>query len=60
MATTEPKAPATSTDTDQRFVLYNVGWNGYETMLQLVGDRPIRLAYGRGNLELMSPSPKHK
>ena len=60
MATTEPKAPATSTDTDQRFVRSKVGWNGYETMLQLVGDRPIRLTYDRGNLELMSPSPKPK
>jgi Uma2 family endonuclease len=58
--TTEPKAPATSTDTEQRFVLYNVGWHGYETMLQLVGDRPIRLTYDRGNLELMWPSPKHE
>jgi Uma2 family endonuclease len=47
-------------DTDQRFVLYNVGWQGYEAMLQLVGDRPVRLTYDRGNLELMSPSKKHE
>ncbi|HMB04478.1 MAG TPA: Uma2 family endonuclease [Isosphaeraceae bacterium] len=59
-ATTEPNPPAASTDTDRRFVLDNLGWQGYETMLQLVGDRPIRLTYDRGKLELMSPSPEHE
>jgi Uma2 family endonuclease len=44
----------------QRFVLYGVGWDGYETMLELVGNRPIRLTYDRGNLELMSPSHEHE
>jgi Uma2 family endonuclease len=45
---------------EPRFVLYGVGWRGYETMLDLVGDRPIRLTYDRGNLELMSPSQDHE
>jgi Uma2 family endonuclease len=58
--TTEPQAQVTGNDTDRRFVLYDVGWQGYEAMLQIVGDRPIRLTYDRGNLELMSPSPKHE
>ena len=40
---------------EQRFLLRDVGWEGYETMLKLVGDRPIRLTYDRGDLELMSP-----
>jgi Uma2 family endonuclease len=46
--------------TEPRFVLYGVGWQGYETMLKLVGDRAVRLTYDRGNLELMSPSQHHE
>lgn len=45
---------------EPRFVLYGVGWRGYESMLDLVGDRPVRLTYDRGNLELMSPSQEHE
>lgn len=45
---------------EPRIVLYDVGWDGYETMLELVGDRPIRLTYARGDLELMSPSHEHE
>jgi Uma2 family endonuclease len=41
---------------EQRIVLWGVDWEVYETMLKLVGDRPIRLTYDRGDLELMSPS----
>src|SRR4051812_17622495 len=44
----------------QRFVLYGVGWEGYQTLLKLVGDRPIRLTYDRGDLELMSPLTPHE
>ena len=61
MATvTVPQAIAIKADPDSRFVLYNVGWDGYEAMLQIVGDRPIRLTYDQGNLELMSPSQPHE
>ncbi|HEX8200082.1 MAG TPA: Uma2 family endonuclease, partial [Isosphaeraceae bacterium] len=52
--------PVRPAETEQRFMLYNVGWDGYEAMLKLVGDRPIRLTYDRGNLELLSPSKKHE
>lgn len=45
---------------EQRFVLPNIGWGGYETLLELVGDRNIRLTYSRGDLELMSPSRDHE
>jgi Uma2 family endonuclease len=44
----------------QRFLIRGIGWDGYQTMLRLVGDRPIRLTYDRGNLELMSPHSKHE
>ena len=41
---------------EQRFLLQNVIWQGYLQFLDAVGDRPVRLTYDRGNLELMSPS----
>jgi Uma2 family endonuclease len=44
----------------QRFVWYGIGWQGYQTLLELVGDRPIRLTYDRGNLEIMSPLSVHE
>ena len=46
---------------EQRFVLRDVGWDGYEAMLKLVGDRrSVRITYDRGDLELMSPSLDHE
>lgn len=61
MATsTVSEARTTPVEGGQVFVLYDIGWSGYETMLRLVGDRPIRLTYDRGNLELMSPTRKHE
>jgi Uma2 family endonuclease len=58
---------ATTTETrvkpaegEKRFVLYNVGWEGYQTLLDLVGDRGVRLTYDRGNVELMSPLIMHE
>jgi Uma2 family endonuclease len=44
----------------QRFLWYGIGWKGYERLLELVGDRPIRLTYDRGNLEIMSPLGVHE
>jgi Uma2 family endonuclease len=43
-----------------RFVLHDVSWQGYETLLREVGDRRVFITYDRGTLELMSPSPKHE
>jgi Uma2 family endonuclease len=45
---------------EQRVVLSDMGWEGYEAMLKLIGDRPIRLTYDRGDLELMVPSLDHE
>jgi Uma2 family endonuclease len=58
-------ATVTRTKTDhqidgQRFVWYGIGWEGYQTLLKLVGDRPIRLTYDRGNVEIMSPLSVHE
>jgi Uma2 family endonuclease len=45
---------------DQRFVLDGISWETYEALLADIGDRPVRLAYSRGRLEIMSPSMDHK
>jgi Uma2 family endonuclease len=45
---------------DRRFMLYDVSWNFYRSFLKELGDRPIRLTYDRGNLELMAPSFRHE
>lgn len=44
----------------QRFVLSRVGWDGYQALLKLVGDRPIRITYDRGDVELMTPLSIHE
>lgn len=35
-------------------------WSGYVRFLDAVGDRPVRVTYDRGKLELMTPSAKHE
>ncbi len=45
---------------ESRFVLYGVGWAGYQALLKIVGDHGPRLTYTRGNLELMSPLFPHE
>ncbi|MBI3269716.1 MAG: Uma2 family endonuclease [Planctomycetes bacterium] len=45
---------------DSLVVLHDVSWRLYESLLREVGDRPVRLTYDRGELEIMSPSPTHE
>jgi Uma2 family endonuclease len=60
MATIAEPKPRTL-EPEQRVVLHGIGWEGYETMLRLVDDRcRVRLAYDRGDLEIMSPSRDHE
>lgn len=47
-------------DQQQHIVLDDVSWELYEHLLREVGDRPIRMTYSRGMLEIMSPLPKHE
>jgi len=54
MSTTESFAA------EQRFVFYDVSYAGYQALLAARGDRPIRMTYDRGTLEIMSPSQKHE
>src|SRR5262245_53266207 len=59
MATiTEPRVE--TAPGEKRFLLKNVGWEGYETLLGLVGDRGIRITAAEGDLELMAPSFYHE
>jgi hypothetical protein len=44
----------------QRFVLDDVGREGYQALLKMVGERPIRVTYDRGNVERMAPLPIHE
>lgn len=46
-------------DGQQHIVLEDVSWELYEHLLREVGDRPIRMTYDDGRLEIMSPLPKH-
>jgi Uma2 family endonuclease len=59
MATTV-ESPTSQAEGEQRVLLRGVGWDGYQTLLKLVGDQPVRLTYSRGNVELMSPLSKHE
>jgi Uma2 family endonuclease len=44
----------------QHLLLHDVSWQFYEHLLREVGDRPIRVTYDHGKLEIMSPLPKHE
>ncbi len=44
----------------QHFTLTEISWDGYETILNLLGDRPVRVTYNRGMLELMILSYAHE
>ena len=40
-------------------VFHGVTWADYEAMLRIVGNRPIRVTYDQGEMELMSPLWRH-
>lgn len=44
----------------QHLTLHGVSWAYYEHTLEQIGDRPIRVAYLDGSIEIMSPLPKHE
>lgn len=43
-----------------RIVLEQIPWLEYEAMLQIVGERAVRLTYDRGRLEIEMPSVEHE
>jgi Uma2 family endonuclease len=44
----------------QHMVLEDVSWDFYERLLKEIGNRPIRVTYDQGRLEMMSPLPEHE
>jgi Uma2 family endonuclease len=53
--TATPLAPP-----DEIIRLSGISWSTYETLLEELSDRRLRLTYNRGNLEIMAPSPEHE
>jgi Uma2 family endonuclease len=41
------------------FVFYDVTWDDYGRMLRMVGDRPIRVIYDQGTMEIFIPTFGH-
>jgi Uma2 family endonuclease len=52
--------PIISLDDVQHFVLEDASWYLYERLLRDIGDRPIRVTYDDGRMEIMSPLPEHE
>jgi len=48
------------TPPDEIIHLSGISWQTYETLLEELSDRRLRLTYNRGNLEIMTPSPEHE
>jgi Uma2 family endonuclease len=48
------------TPPDEMIHLSGISWQTYETLLEELSDRRLRLTYNRGNLEIMTPSPEHE
>ena len=66
MSTATPADRATEAETsdhpgEQRILLADIGWDGFEAILAMKGNRrsPL-LAYFQGSLELMSPGYRHE
>jgi Uma2 family endonuclease len=62
---TTPHRPTPERQTPERptpecIHLSGISWQTYESLLQELGDRRLRLTYYRGDLEIMSPSPEHE
>lgn len=47
-------------DLQQHIVLENISWGFYERLLKEIGDRPIRMNFDNGRLEIMSPLSEHE
>jgi Uma2 family endonuclease len=43
-----------------RIVIHGVDWGDYEKMLEIVGDRHIRVTYDEGTMEVSMPSQRHE
>jgi Uma2 family endonuclease len=57
---TAQREVASPLDGIQHIVLENATWELYDQLLRETGDRPIRINYDQGRLEMMSPLPEHE
>jgi Uma2 family endonuclease len=60
MATATPTPTETPTPSGLGVVFRDVTWADYEAQLRIVGDRPIRVIYDRGTMEVIRPSFAHE
>ena len=44
----------------QHLVLDDVSWDFYENVLAVIGDRPLRVTYHQGRIEIMAPLAMHE
>jgi Uma2 family endonuclease len=59
MATTT-EASAVLEPSEGRIVLHGVDWDDYDKMLEIVGERRIRVTYDEGTMEVSMPSERHE
>ncbi|HEX4055865.1 MAG TPA: Uma2 family endonuclease [Tepidisphaeraceae bacterium] len=52
--------PRNSLVDQQHIVLDDVSWKFYEHLLDEVGDRPLRITYDNGSIEIMAPLDVHE
>ena len=57
---TVPHASPIPSPPEARLVFADVPWNDYEAMLQIVGERRIRVTYGDGTMEVTMPPQRHE
>jgi len=55
-----PQRSKSSIDDIQHFVIEDATWELYESLLRGVGNRPVRITYDNGRLEMMSPLTWHE
>ena len=60
MMATVTQSPIDPGHWEGRLVLRNVGWDEYEAMLEIVGDRHIRVTCDQGTMEVAMPSQRHE
>ena len=60
MMATVTQSPIDPGHWEGRLVLHNVAWDEYEAMLEIVGDRHIRVTYDQGTMEVAMPSQRHE
>ena len=52
--------PADLEGFEGRLLLRDVGWNDYEAMLEIVGERHVRVTFDKGTMEVAMPSQRHE